>query len=272
MNTRAQRHLSLENRLREALRLETLEVHYQPRCDTQTLEIVGVEALARWNDPEEGPIPPEEFVAVAEECGIIAQIDEWVLETACSEVMRWGHDTPSSLHLAVNLSPAHFMRRDFHNVIAQILSRTGFPGAQLELEITENLVGRYVPEVNRIFDLLVAMNIEIAVDDFGTGYSSLSRLKQLPIHTLKIDQSFVHDLGKDTDDETIVRTIIDIAHNLNLKVVAEGVFNEDQYQFVRENHCDMVQGFLFGKPMTGEAMRRRLKKQNLARSSDKPVH
>lgn len=249
MNIRAERRLQLENKLRHVINEGGLEVYYQPRCNAETKEIVGVEALVRWFDPDEGTITPSEFIPVAEECGLIANVDEWVLETACRDVLSWyGNGTPG-IQLAVNFSPAQFIRRNLHKIIERILERTGFPGSQLEFEITESLFGLDNAEIKRVFEQLVDLDIDISVDDFGTAYSSLSRLKQLPLHTLKIDQSFVCDLGKDTDDEAIVRTIIALAHNLNLKVVAEGVETEAQYRFVRDNGCDMVQGFLFGRPV-----------------------
>ena len=251
MNVRVERRMLLENKLRDAVQNNRFEVNFQPRCDTKSKAIVGVEALVRWTDPEEGVMSPAEFIPVAEECGMIAHIDEWVLERACLEVLDWYDGKSPEIKLAVNISPVQFTRKDLHLVIESILQRTGFPGSQLELEITENLFGADKPEIHQIFEKLVELNIEIGVDDFGTAYSSLSRLKQLPLNTLKIDQSFVRDLGKDVDDEAIVRTIIDMAHNLNLKVVAEGVANELQYRFVKANNCDMVQGYLFGRPAPG---------------------
>jgi diguanylate cyclase (GGDEF)-like protein len=254
MNARAERRLKLENKLRQVLREGGLDVYYQPRCNALTNEIVGVEALVRWFDPDHGPISPGEFIPVAEECGLIANIDEWVLETACHEVKSWYGGRAPEISLAVNFSPVQFVRRDLDKVIDRILKRTDFPGSHLEMEITESLFGLDNDDINQIFEQLVQLDVEIAVDDFGTAYSSLSRLKQLPLHTLKIDQSFVRDLGKDTDDEAIVRTIIALAHNLNLKVVAEGVETELQLQFVRDNGCDTVQGFLFSKPVPGSEL------------------
>lgn len=249
MNARTERRLMLENKLRAALKENRLGIHYQPRLDSKTLKVMGVEALARWVDPEEGPIAPAEFIPLAEECGLIAKIDEWVLETACREILTLEHEIETDLRLAVNLSPAQFIREDIHEIIAGILTRTGFPGKRLELEITESLFGPGSQDVCLILQHICGLGIELSIDDFGTAYSSLSRLKQLPLHTIKIDQSFVRDLGKDPDDDTLVKTIITLAHNLNLKVVAEGVETEQQYFFVKRNGCDTVQGYLFGKPV-----------------------
>ncbi len=259
MNAQIVRRHSLENKLRQAVREERLNIHYQPRLDTESLNIIGVEALARWTDPEEGEITPSEFIPLAEDCGLIRDIDEWVLKSACSEVLKWyGGETPQ-ISLSVNLSPGKFIRKDLHKMVKQTLSHTGFPGSQLELEITESLFGQESEDAMGVFEQLRELGVEISVDDFGTAYSSLSRLKQRPLNTLKIDQSFVRDLGKDPDDETIVRTIITMAHNLNLKVVAEGVETEDQYNFVKQHGCDAVQGFLFGKPVPAEEMEKLIK-------------
>jgi diguanylate cyclase (GGDEF)-like protein len=249
MNARAERRLELESKLHRALREGALSIHYQPRCDTVSLEIVGFEALVRWNDPEEGPIAPAEFIPLAEECGLIASIDEWVMETACREMLPWCVSADRDIRLAVNVSPAQFIREDLHLVISEILQRTGFPGTKLELEITESLFGPGNASACKVLELVRELGIEVSIDDFGTAYSSLSRLKQLPLQTLKIDQSFVRDLGQDPDDETLVRTIIAMAHNLNLKVVAEGVETQLQYEYVKHYGCDTVQGFLFGRPV-----------------------
>jgi predicted signal transduction protein with EAL and GGDEF domain len=259
MNARIVRRLRLENKLRQAVRQESLEIHYQPRLDTESLKIIGVEALARWTDPEEGQIAPSEFIPLAEDCGLIGAIDEWVLRSSCSKVLQWYEGNAPEISLAVNLSPVQFIRKDLHGVVKQILTRTGFPGSKLELEITESLFGPGSEDSLGVFEQLRELGVEISVDDFGTAYSSLSRLKQLPLNTLKIDQSFVRDLGKDPEDETIVRTIITMAHNLNLKVVAEGVETELQYDFVKQHGCDAVQGFLFGRPIPAEEMDKLLK-------------
>ncbi|MGJ0484149.1 MAG: putative bifunctional diguanylate cyclase/phosphodiesterase [Methylomicrobium sp.] len=263
MNARAERRLALETKLRQAIREGALSIHYQPRCDTVSLKTVGFEALVRWHDDEEGPIAPTEFIPLAEECGLIASIDEWVLETACREMLPWCVEGDRDIRLAVNLSPAQFIREDLHLVIAGILQRTGFPGTKLELEITESLFGPGNANARKILELVRELGIEVSIDDFGTAYSSLSRLKQLPLHTLKIDQSFVRDLGQDPDDETLVRTIIAMAHNLNLKVVAEGVETKLQYDYVKHYGCDTVQGFLFGRPVPCDQIAQMLKNRNI---------
>jgi diguanylate cyclase (GGDEF)-like protein len=270
MNARAERRLALETKLRQAIREGGLNILYQPRCDTVSLEIVGFEALVRWEEPEEGPIAPAEFIPLAEECGLIASIDEWVLETACREMLSWCTQADRDIRLAVNLSPAQFIREDLHLVISDILRRTGFPGVKLELEITESLFGPGNTNTRKVLELVRELGIEVSIDDFGTAYSSLSRLKQLPLHTLKIDHSFVRDLGQDPDDETLVRTIIAMAHNLNLKVVAEGVETRLQYDYVKRYGCDTVQGFLFGQPTPCGQIAQMLNNRDLARRLQSP--
>lgn len=258
MNARATRRLLLENKLRTAFAKDLFAVHYQPRFETQTQRIIGVEALIRWTDVEEGTISATELVAIADECGLITAIDEWVLETACREVLRWYDQRRPAIVLSVNLSGAQFIRRNLSQVIQSILERTGFPADCLELEITENVFGPNAVDVTAVLREIRHLGVEISIDDFGKDYSSLSRLKQLPLQTLKIDRSFVRDIGRDPDDEILVKTMITMAHSLNLKVVAEGIENEQQYQFVRRYQCDAVQGYLLGRPVPGVEMQERL--------------
>ncbi len=251
MNTRATRRLNLENKLRAAIRHNRLSVYYQPKRDAETLRLVGVEALVRWFDPEEDAISPSEFIPLANECGLVSAIDEWVMETACREVLSWFRGATPDISLSVNLSPANFIRKDLSQVIANILAKTGFNSQRLELEITEDLFGPNTEDSCSVLKDIQQLGVEISIDDFGIAYSSLSRLKQLPLHTLKIDQSFIRDLGQDPDDEIIVKTIINMAHSMNLKVVAEGVETPAQLDFVKRNGCDTVQGYLLGRPAPG---------------------
>ena len=249
MNARAARRLALETKLRQALQCNELSVHFQPKFAAADLAFVGVEALARWIDSEEGPISPAEFIPLAEECGLIAAVDEWVLEAACRIMAGAPGGECGEIGLAINLSPAQFIREDLYQVVEGILQRTGFPPDRLELEITESLFGPSNLDPLPVLGKLCDLGIELSIDDFGTAYSSLSRLKQLPLHTLKVDRSFVRDLGLDPNDEILVKTIIAMAHNLNLKVVAEGVETAMQYEYVQRYGCDTVQGFLFGQPV-----------------------
>lgn len=249
MRYQAERRLDIENKLREAFVQNQLSLHYQPRIDLNTKDVIGVEALIRWNDSTEGWISPSEFIPIADECGFISVIDEWVIERACHEMMTCFGGEPPALLMSVNLSTAHFIRKDLTDIIARILAKTGYPGNRLELEITENLFGPDTVDVHELLTEVTKLGVEISIDDFGKAYSSLSRLKHLPLHTLKIDQNFIADIGKDSDDETLVRTIINMAKNLKLKVVAEGVETSEQYEFIKRFGCDSAQGFLFCEPL-----------------------
>lgn len=254
MNAKVERRLLLENKLRQAIDASLLYLAYQPKWDTASGALVGVEALVRWRDEVEGNISPAEFIPLAEECGLIHDIDLWVLEKACREILSLKQRCGFELQLSVNFSPSHFIRFDICEEVSAILRHTHFPGHDLELEITENLVGPDVVDISSKIHAIRDLGVEISIDDFGTAYSSLSRLKQLPLNTLKIDRSFIQDIENDPDDKTLVRTIIAMAHNLNMKVVAEGVETQAQYDFVRQYQCDMVQGYLLGKPMSAEAL------------------
>ncbi|WP_415902499.1 putative bifunctional diguanylate cyclase/phosphodiesterase [Neptuniibacter sp. QD29_5] len=247
MNERTERRMCLESKLRKAVKEGCFDVYYQPKWDSRSLNSIGLEALIRWYDPDEGFISPAEFIPLAEDCGLIGQIDNWVMETACRELLEL-YDGKPTLLLSVNFSAAHFLRQGVSEQVTSMLVETKYPADKLELEITETVIAS---EMDDIYDQLCEireLGVEISIDDFGVAYSSLSRLKQLPLNTLKIDRSFIQDIGQDDDDEVIVRTIIDMAHNLNLKVVAEGVETEQQYQFVNKYGCDAVQGFLFARP------------------------
>jgi len=269
MNARALRRLELENKMRSAIRDQGFRIFYQPRRDTHTLELIGVEALIRWFDPGEGEISPVEFIPLAEECGLTAKIDDWVMETACAEILSCFDGGEPEFSLSVNFSPSQFIRKDLDKVIADILQRTGFPGHCLELEITENLFGPESANAPELLKRIGGLGLEISIDDFGKAYSSLSRLKQLPLETLKIDRSFIQDLGRDQDDEILVRTIITMAHSLGLKVVAEGVETDAQYQFVKAYNCNAVQGFLFGRPMDLGQLKALLAEKNALLAANK---
>lgn len=249
MNASTERRLVLENKLRQAINNNCFTIHYQPKWDARNGEMVGVEALVRWFDEEEGFISPEEFIPLAEDCGLVSAIDDWVCKQACLQIKSLFPEGEPSIGLAVNLSPTQVIHKDIYKRISGILAETGFPGHRLELEITEAMLSAEVEQLHDDLELLRPLGVEVSIDDFGTGYSSLSRLKSLPINTLKIDRSFIHDIGQDSSDEVIIRTIIDMAHNLNLRVVAEGIETEAQHNFVRLYECDMVQGYLFSRPI-----------------------
>jgi len=249
MTEAVQRRLRLESDLRAALERDELTLHYQPQLDLRTGEVVGLEALARWQHAERGVIPPGEFISVAEEAGLIGALGERVLRRACAQASAWhraGHDR---LQVAVNCSARQFQEDRFVDLVDGVLRETGLHASRLELEITESIVMRRTEEVNARFLALERMGVRISIDDFGTGYSSLSYLKRLSIHQLKIDRSFVRDLGSDLDDAAIVNAIIAIAHTLGLSVVAEGIETPEQLSYLRSAGCDRGQGYLFSPPL-----------------------
>jgi len=255
INARHQRHHQLEEGLRKALNQQQLFLEYQPRFDLPSQQVVAAEALLRWSHPVHGTVPPSEFIPIAEESDLIVDIGRYVLNEACREaatLQREGFE----LLISVNLSPRQLRDRDLIKDIQDTLIRFELPPRLLELEITETYVmgniDQYIPILTQIRDL----GVRLAVDDFGTGYSSLMYLKKLPIHTVKIDHSFVRDVPGDQDDENLVRAIIGMSHNLRLRVVAEGVETAEQLQFLRELHCDEIQGFLLGRPGSTDQLRR----------------
>jgi EAL domain-containing protein (putative c-di-GMP-specific phosphodiesterase class I) len=253
LNAKAVKRMTLENSLRRALERSEFEVYYQPVLDIDTRKIVGMEALLRWHHPELGLVQPAEFIPLAEDTGMIVPIGEWVLRTACAQSRSWQEAGFSPLSLAVNLSARQFQQQNLSEVVVRILRETRLNSHELELELTESSIMKNAESAVRTLGELKAMGVKIAIDDFGTGYSSLGYLKRLPLDTLKIDRSFVHDVTTDHDDAALVVAIITLAHNLRLKVVAEGVETEAQLSFLHLLRCDEGQGYLFSKPLPVEA-------------------
>ncbi len=249
MNLQAADHLYLKNGLRKAVERQELVLHYQPQIELATRRVVGVEALVRWHHPEQGLLPPARFIALAESSGLIVPIGEWVLHEACRQGVAWRQAGLPALVIAVNLSPVQFKRGDVVHVVTQALKATGFDPRCLELEMTETILLHDTEKVLRDVQQIKRMGVKLSIDDFGTGYSSLSYLKRFDVDKLKIDQSFVHDLTQDSDDGAIVRAIIQMAHSLKLKTVAEGVENATMLERLRALHCDEVQGHHLGSPM-----------------------
>jgi len=259
-----QQRLDLENELRQGMAREEFSLHYQPQFAASDGRLVAVEALLRWNHPQRGTVPPNEFIPLAEETGLIRELGCWVTETACNQVMQWRKAGYPLFTLAVNLSP-YQLRGECTDALMTILERTGFPADWFEFEVTETLL---VEEgglaLRELTEMRAVMGMSIAMDDFGTGHSSLSQLKFLPIGKLKIDRSFVNDLPADTNDAAIARAIILMAHTLGLEVVAEGVETVEQHRFLCESGCDHLQGFLYGKPMPAEEITQLLAENGLA--------
>jgi diguanylate cyclase (GGDEF)-like protein len=241
---RSMRRLALEMELRRAVEQSQLEVYYQPKYAARGLEVVGAEALLRWFHPQRGQIPTADFIAVAEEIGLIAELDHWALERVCRDITGWRAAGLEPASIAVNLSGREFMHRESILRICDTVDRARLPASLFELELTEGVLMSDAEGGRRSLLALKELGFAIAVDDFGTGYSSLSYLKRFPLDTLKIDRSFVQDLAVDADDAAIVRSIIALGHSLNLKIVAEGVATEEQLRFLQTEGCDAVQGFL----------------------------
>ncbi|WP_321800133.1 EAL domain-containing protein [Caballeronia sp. J97] len=254
MNASVGARMNLERRLRRALRDGEFLLHYQPQVDMTTRQIVGIEALVRWHDPEQGLVSPASFIPVAEESGLIGPLSEWVLREACRQNKAWQDAGLPPARVSVNLSARHFQQRDIARLVTSVLEETGLAPRYLELELTESAIMRNAEEAITMLSELSALGIGIAIDDFGTGYSSLSYLKRFPVHRLKIDRSFVADIGSSGDDETITSAIIALAHSLELQVIAEGVETHAQHDFLRERDCDEMQGYLFSRPMPHEAI------------------
>ncbi|MDP2112015.1 MAG: EAL domain-containing protein [Thiobacillus sp.] len=244
-----QRRVLLEARLKHALVRKELALHYQPKLEIRSGRLVGWEALLRWQSPELGAVSPEEFIPVAEQSGLILPIGDWVLREACRQMRVWQDQGLAAGSMAVNLSTRQFRQTDLVEEISIALRDTGLAPGNLELEITESSIMDNLVSATAVLAELERLGIRIAVDDFGTGYSSLSYLKSFSIHCLKIDRSFINDIPGDDNDTAIVRTIIALAGSLGLTVVAEGVETEAQLAYLRANHCDQVQGYLFSRPL-----------------------
>ena len=268
MNARALDRLHMEARLRRALERREFVLHYQPRIDVASGQLVGAEALIRWQDPERGLLMPAEFISLVEDAGLVVPIGEWAIEETCRQNAVWQAAGQSLVPVAVNLASTHLRERGLPALVARSLVRHDIAARFLELEVTESIL-MADPELSISIALeLAAMGVNLSIDDFGTGYSSLSYLKRLPISALKIDRSFVRDLETDPDDEAIVSAIIALAHSLKLKVVAEGVETTAQLAFLQAHECDQYQGFLTSKAVTPEefsALHRRLSEAHLLR-------
>lgn len=261
MNIVAIEYLTMETQMRQALELNLFELHYQPLISLSDNKICGVEALIRWQQPKVGNIEPSKFIPIAEESGLIVPITEWVLQKAYSDNMAWQAAGLPAIPVAVNISPSHFRRKDFRGTMERMIHENQLEPQNLKLELTEGVIMEDVEETIKTFMALKEMGLHFSIDDFGTGYSSLSYLKRLPVDQLKIDQSFVRDLETNADDRAIIRAIIGLAKSLKLVVIAEGVETKAQVNFLREHHCDVVQGYYFSKPMRSEEIIQMYKKE-----------
>jgi diguanylate cyclase (GGDEF)-like protein len=252
MNERAVKRQAFEEGLRRAVERQEFMLHYQPKIDLKTGAITGAEALLRWTHPTRGPIPPAEFIPVAEDCGLIVPIGAWVLRTACGQAQAWVSAGLPVTPIAVNVSAIEFGDENFLENLFAILGETGLDPSLLEVELTESLLMRHAESAALVLRALRDRGVQVAIDDFGTGYSSLGYLRKFPLDALKIDQSFVRQISTAGEDTAIVTAVISMARGLNLRVIAEGVETADELAFLRAHHCEEAQGYYFSRPVPAE--------------------
>jgi diguanylate cyclase (GGDEF)-like protein len=264
MSAAASNRMNIEGSLRQAIEREEFVLYYQPVVEIATQKIIGAEALLRWRHPQWGLVEPERFIHVAELTGLIVPIGEWVLNEACAQTSEWRRSGDRAVPIAVNLSARQFRQEALAATIAVALARSRLSGEFLKLEITESLLMESPDQSRAILEGIKDLGVGIALDDFGTGYSSLSYLKHFPLDIVKIDQSFVRDVVTDPDDAAIVKAMIGLAHNLQLKLTGEGVETGAQLQFLKENSCDSAQGFLFSRPVSADVFAQILAAQPVA--------
>lgn len=258
MNRNIMRRVALESGLRQGLDNKEFFLHFQPQWDLQTEKIIGVEALVRWQSPDFGLVMPAEFISLAECTGLIVALGEWVLHTACLQARQWQEAGHERLRVAINISGKQLVQPNFFDTARSILAETGVNPAAIEFEFTESVLMDNAEKVVGTLRALKGLGLQLSIDDFGTGYSSLSYLKHFTIDRVKIDRAFVMDITRSKDDAAIVDAIISMSHSLNLKVIAEGVETPEQLQFLKEHHCDEIQGFYLARPMTAEDLEQQL--------------
>ncbi|MCP5052781.1 MAG: EAL domain-containing protein [bacterium] len=254
MNVQMKKRLKLENQLRAALKKNQFILHYQPLVDIGSGSMVGVEALVRWNHPNSGIITPNDFIPLAEETGMILKLGQWVLETGCHQSFNWHRQGMDSLYLSINISSIQFFREDFLSSIRNTLNGIGLSTKFLTLQVTENSIMGNRGRIIRVMNALKGIGVKLSIDDFGMGFSSLNYLRHFPVDTLKIDRSFIQGIPADNDSVAIARSIIALAKNLKLKVLAEGVETEEQLDFLIKNGCDLMQGYYFAPPAPAETI------------------
>jgi PAS domain S-box-containing protein len=239
----------LERDLKKAIQEEHFFLHYQPKIDTKTKEIVGAEALIRWNHPELGILPPNEFIPLAEESNLIIDLGDWVIEAVCKQIKLWKEEGKRIVPVSVNISAKRFLKDNLVAIMGTIMKETDVEPKWLEIEITETSLLQNEERVLADINSLKAMGITISLDDFGTGYSSISYLKKYKVDFIKIDRSYINGIHTHPDDEAIIKSILYLASELNMKVVAEGVETEQQLEFLKNHKCDLIQGYLFSRPV-----------------------
>ena len=265
LNEQAFHRLQLEHDLRKALQKNEFEVHYQPKVSVTENRICGAEALIRWNHPEHGEISPDQFVPMAEELGLITEVGTWVLQQACAEAVRWANEGIADCTVAVNIAAPHFADSRLIDDVQRTLESTGLPPGMLTIELTESMMMIDTEETLASLEQLRTLGIRTALDDFGTGFSSLSYLKRMRLNELKIDRSFIAGIPDDTDSSAIVRAVLAMSRSLGFEVVAEGVEQEEQLEFLREFDCDVYQGFLCSQPIPAENFLNLLRREYVPR-------
>ena len=263
MNLRIMEKLELENGLRNALKNDELRIYYQPQISIDSSEIIGLEALIRWQHPTKGLIPPLKFIPIAEEKGLIIEIGEWVLKKSFEQFIEWKKNNIELNRISINISAKQFEQINFVSVVKSIIEETGIDPKYIELEITESIAMNSLDYTIKVINELKELNIKVSLDDFGTGYSSLNYLMRLPINTLKLDKSFLDNIELNSNEELIAMTIITLAKKMNLDVVAEGVETSEQLKFLKEQSCDIAQGYLFSRPVPESNVREILKKKKI---------
>jgi len=261
MNTAAHEHIKVEAALRRAIQNNEFVLHFQPQMQLSDGSINRVEALIRWEDPENGLIPPMKFIPLAEETGLILPIGEWAIHEACRVAKQWQDDGYDPVTVAVNISPKQFRHQDLAKIVTDALTQSKLQAKYLEIEITETAIMDNVDTAINRLNNIAKMGVRVSVDDFGTGYTSISYLKQFPVSILKIDQSFVKGLPENQDDRAITTAVIALAHNLNLEVIAEGVETAEQLQFLADHHCDLIQGYFLSRPLPANKVILQFKKR-----------
>jgi EAL domain-containing protein (putative c-di-GMP-specific phosphodiesterase class I) len=264
MNLAARNQMHLETELRRALRRNEFELYYQPRVELESGQIIGVESLIRWRHPQRGLLAPSDFIPLAEETGLIVPIGYWTIQQACRDMRELEHRGGRSIDLAINLSLKQLQDEKFAEITARLLAESGVDLHRIEFELTETAILMNAEQTYQSMLALSQLGVTFSLDDFGTGYSSFAHMQRLPISALKIDRSFVHNLPADTDDAIIVKAIINLAHSLQLHVIAEGVETLEQVQFLWQNRCDQVQGYYFAPAVAPDQLATLLQERLLA--------
>ncbi len=246
--------VQLESDLRRAVERNEFILYYQPQVTLPAGKIVAMETLVRWQHPDLGLVPPDKFIPLCEETGLIVPIGEWILTAACEQLLTWRKQGMGVRRIAVNLSGHQIQQKNLPEMVEKVLLETGCPSGSLELEITEGFIMQHPEQAISVLQQIRKLGVELSIDDFGTGHSSLNYLKRLPINRLKVDRSFVWDIGENPDGEAITRAIIAMGQSLNLNITAEGIETPEQREFVESHGCNEAQGFLFSRPLPAEGI------------------